>query len=110
MSGLLKRFSMGGGLAPNVPAAVMETVKLPPKATATHVFFFGYEGTDPENTFQRWDPSPYVDDSTSAPTHFQTTEHYMMHLETLLMGDEEIAEKFVQAQTPAEAKMLSCEV
>ena len=34
----------------------------------------------------------------------------MMHLETLLMGDEEIAEKFVQAQTPAEAMTLSCEV
>ena len=93
-----------------MPPAVMEAAKLPPKVTPTHVFFFGYEGPEPENTCQQWYSSPFVDDSTSPPTHFRTAEHYMMHHKALLMGDKEIAEMIVQSPTPAEAKTLGREV
>jgi len=44
----------GHGPAPNMPPEVMKAAKLPPKITDKYVLFFGYEGPEPENTFQQW--------------------------------------------------------
>lgn len=37
-----------------MPPAVMEAAKMPPKVTDKYVLFFGYEGPEPECTFQQW--------------------------------------------------------
>lgn len=92
----------------------MKAAKLPPRVTDTHVFFFGYEGPEPECCFQQWYPSPFVDfsDKTggSKGTTFATTEHYMMYHKALLMNDGDTAMKILSAETPAEAKSLGREV
>src|ERR1700730_18196912 len=46
---------------------------------ATHIYFFGYEGPDPEVCFQQWFPSPFTDDSLDGSPSFPTSEHYMMY-------------------------------
>jgi hypothetical protein len=66
---------------------------LPVKPTATHIYFFGYEGPDPEVCFQQWFPSPFTDDSLAGSPSFSTSEHYMMFRKALLFGDEVVAER-----------------
>ena len=94
-------------LTRNRPPSVLRAAKLPPKTTPTHVFFFGYEGPEPENTFQQWYPSPFKD---ADGTKFLTTEHYMMYHKALLMSDSSTADKILASSTPAEAKSLGREV
>lgn len=49
--------------------------KLPAKITDKYVFFFGYEGEQPEVCLQQWFPCPMVD---VEGRDFPTTEHYMV--------------------------------
>lgn len=90
----------------------MRAAKLLPKVTSTHVFFFGYEGPEPESCFQQWFHSPFTESSTTtrSPLCFPTAEHYMMYHKALLMGDLGTAAKILSAPTPAEAKALGREV
>ena len=102
----------GHGPAPNMPPSVMHAAKLPPKVTDKYVFFFGFEGPEPENCFQQWYPSSFNDphDKLQPGATFPTTEHYMMYHKALLMGDSEIAEKIRKSDTPAQAKTFGREV
>ncbi|KUJ14361.1 DUF1768-domain-containing protein [Mollisia scopiformis] len=79
--------------------------KLPVKRTSTHIYFFGYEGPDPEVCFQQWFPSHFEDGDLS----FRTSEHYMMYRKAVLFGDQGVADRILVAQTPGEAKTLGRE-
>jgi len=101
----------------NFPPQLLAAAKLAPKVTATHIYFFGYEGTDPHICFQQWFPilftaprNPYDSDNTEV--EFPTTEHYMMYHKALLMGDTEIAAKILAPENahPSRAKALGREV
>jgi len=87
-------------------AATIEASKLPVKRTASHVYFFGYEGADPEVCFQQWFPSPFTDSSLEGSPKFPTSEHYMMFRKAMLFGDEAVAKKILAAERPGEAKTL----
>ena len=101
-----------GDQQPNLPAALQKAAALPPKVTASHVFFFGYEGPEPEVCFQQWYPSPFTDpDSPSnTPLAFGTSEQYMMYAKALLMSDSVTAQRILAAPGPAQAKALGREV
>lgn len=88
----------------------MRAANLPPKVTDTHVYFFGYEGPEPENCFQQWYPSPMQDPKSNPPAQFTTAEQYMMYQKALLMDDIVTATKILASATPAEAKALGREV
>ena len=120
------------------PAGLWHAGKLSPKVTPTHVFFFGYEGDEPEVCFQQWFACPFVaprrevgpgrgrigatsgegGDAGGAgkgqdEVEFPTSEHYMMYQKALLMGDVEIAEQIVDMRTnshPSRAKALGRQV
>lgn len=51
---------------------------------------------------QWWIGHPFVEDGI----HYPTTEHYMMAGKAKLFDDEEILEKIIEAESPAEAKKL----
>ena len=91
---------------PNMDEATIRAATLPVKRTATHIYFFGYEGTDPEVCFQQWYPSNFEDKDLAGSPRFPTSEHYMMYRKALLFGDKAVAEKILAAETPGEAKTL----
>lgn len=97
---------MASSAVPNMDNATVQASKLPVKQTATHIFFFGYDGPDPEVCFQQWFPSPFTDDTLEGSPNFPTSEHYMMFRKALLFGDEIVAKKILAAKTPGEAKSL----
>jgi hypothetical protein len=76
---------------PTWDAATVEAGNLPVKRTATHIYFFGYEGSNPEVCFQQWFPSPFTDDSLDGSPSFLTSEHYVMYGKALLFGDEVVS-------------------
>ncbi|MCJ1459064.1 hypothetical protein MMC28_009441 [Mycoblastus sanguinarius] len=104
-----------GDNKPNLPAELQHAQDLPPLVTDKHVFFFGYEGPEPEVCFQQWYPSLFHDPDTAhpetgEPLQFHTSEQYMMYWKALLMGDDAVAEKILVAPGPGEAKALGREV
>ena len=104
-----------GDQQPNIPVALQKAAGLPPKITDRHVFFFGYEGPEPEVCFQQWYPSPFtdpeaVDDKTGKPLTFGTSEQYMMWAKALAMSDAATAQEILDAPGPAEAKSLGRQV
>lgn len=100
---------MATSLVPNMNDSTIRAGKLPVKRTATRIYFFGYEGTDPEVCFQQWFPSPFTDDDLVGSPGFSTSEHYMMYCKAMLFGDEKVAKKILDAKTPGEAKTLGRE-
>ena len=96
-----------GDNLPDLPATLQYAQALPPKVTDTHVLFFGFEGPEPECCLQQWHPSPF---SSEDGKKFGTSEQYMMYHKSLVMGDQETAERILAAQTPGEAKALGREV
>ncbi|TVY51198.1 N-glycosidase [Lachnellula cervina] len=86
--------------------ATIQAANLPVKRTETHIYFFGYEGPDPEVCFQQWYPSPFVDKDLAGSPSFPTSEHYMMYRKALLFGDKAVAGDILAAITPGEAKAL----
>jgi len=97
---------MAPSSVPNMDEATIRAAALPVKRTTTHIYFFGYEGPDPEVCFQQWYPSTFIDKDLAGSPSFPTSEHYMMYRKALLFGDEVIAEKILAAETPGEAKTL----
>jgi len=97
---------MANSSVPDMDAATIKASNLLVKRTANHVYFFGYEGPDPEVCFQQWFPSPFTDSSLDGSPNFSTSEHYMMYRMALLFGDETVAKKILTAETPGEAKTL----
>lgn len=105
----------------NFPPELWKAGKLPPKVYSTpphhlsivpthssqvtdsYVFFFGYEGPEPEVCLQQWFPCPMTDDKGNV---FPTTEHYMMYHKALLMGDEKIAAQILREPHPSAAKYV----
>ena len=73
------------------------------QVTDSYVFFFGYEGPEPEVCLQQWFPCPMTDDKGNI---FPTTEHYMMYHKALLMGDEKIAAQILKEPHPSAAKYV----
>lgn len=96
-----------GDELPNLPPELAHAASLPPKITPKYVFFFGYEGPEPECCLQQWYPSPFVSPSGQK---FHTSEQYMMYRKAQLMKDAATAAKILDARTPAEAKRLGREV
>lgn len=101
----------------NFTPQLLEAGKLEPVVTDSHVYFFGYEGTDPHVCLQQWFPStftaprnPYAGDDS--PVTFPTTEHFMMYHKALLMNDTEVASKILASENahPSRAKALGREV
>ncbi len=100
-----------GDQMPNLPADIKRAADLPPLITDKYVFFFGYEGSEPEVCFQQWYPSPFsdpdsADPQSGDPLQFHTSEQYMMYMKAVLMDDEGAAEKILAAPGPGEAKAL----
>jgi ribA/ribD-fused uncharacterized protein len=91
---------------PNMDESTIAAAKLLVKRTATHIYFFGYEGPDSEVCFQQWYPSYFEDTELEGSPSFRTSEHYMMYRKALLFGDEGVAGKILTAETPGEAKTL----
>lgn len=89
---------------PNMDDKTILAAKLPVKRTATHIYFFGYEGPDPEGCFQQWYPSHFEDKDLDGSPSFRTSEHYMMYRKAVLFGDEAVASRIMAAVTPGEAK------
>ena len=87
----------------------MDAAKLPPKLTDTHIFFFGYDVGYPEDCFQQWYPSEFVEPAMDNAT-FTTAEQYMMYMKAQIFGDAETAQKIKDSSTPAEAKTLGRQV
>jgi ribA/ribD-fused uncharacterized protein len=101
-----------GDQQPNLPVALLKAAKLAPKVTDSHVFFFGYEGPEPEVCLQQWYPSQFSDANSSQGKRltFGTSEQYMMYAKALLMSDSATVQKILEAPGPAEAKALGREV
>ena len=85
----------------NFPSGLAYAGRLPPKVTDSYVFFFGYEGEEPEVCLQQWFPCPMEDDMGRS---FPTTEHYMMYHKAVLMGDDGIASQILREPHPSAAK------
>lgn len=104
-----------GDKKPDLPSELQHAQELPPLVTDKHVFFFGYEGEQPEVCLQQWYPSAFndldsEDEKTGKPLSFHTSEQYMMYFKALLMGDDTIAEKILASEGPGEAKALGRQV
>lgn len=101
-----------GDNLPSLPPELQYAADLPPKVTDRYVFFFGFNGPEPECALQQWYSSPFTekDAKTGEEKHFKTSEQYMMYHKALLMGDNEVAEKILKAESPGEAKGLGREV
>jgi ribA/ribD-fused uncharacterized protein len=103
----------------NFPPQLLAAGRLPPRVTDTHVYFFGYEGSDPHVCFQQWFPCVFraptwTASDTTRPTGaeqtFGTTEQYMMHAKAMLMDDAETAKQILEASHPSTAKSLGRKV
>ena len=104
-----------GDNKPNLPPELEHAQRLPPVITDKYVFFFGYEGPQPEVCLQQWYPSRFedpdsADGTTGKPLSFHTSEQYMMYWKALLMGDDAIAKKIFDSGGPGEAKSLGRQV
>ena len=104
-----------GDNKPDLPPELEHAQRLPPLVNDKYVFFFGYEGPEPETCLQQWYPSSFVDpdsadEETGTPLSFHTAEQYMMYWKALLMGDDTIGEKILASKGPGEAKALGREV
>jgi ribA/ribD-fused uncharacterized protein len=89
--------------------ASIRAEKLPIKRTATHLYFYGWEGPDPEVCLQQFYLTSFTDKQLVGAPTFKTTEHYMMYRKAILFGDQGTANKILAAETPAEAKALGRE-
>jgi hypothetical protein len=85
-----------------------EAGNLPVKRTATHIYFFGYEGPDPEVCFQQWFPSPFTDDSLESRRITQFPDERALYdvQKGTSVWDEVVAKKILAAEIPGEAKTL----
>ena len=101
--------------------ALLKAAKLPVITTDKYIFFFGYEGDQPEVCFQQWFPAPFsgpkdkfIDSETKAAqiemVDFPTSEHFMMYHKALLMNDTDTATTILSADHPSEAKKLGRQV
>lgn len=74
------------------------------------LFFWGHQpskdGIITKTCFSQWWVSPFVVDGIT----YKTAEHWMMEKKAELFEDNEILEKIIQANSPAEAKKLGREV
>jgi ribA/ribD-fused uncharacterized protein len=74
------------------------------------LFFWGHQpskdGIITKTCFSQWWVSPFVVDGIT----YKTAEHWMMAKKAELFNDNEILEKIIQANSPAEAKKLGREV
>ena len=74
------------------------------------LFFWGHspskDGTITKTCFSQWWISPFIVDGIT----YKTAEHWMMAKKAELFNDNEILEKIIQANSPAEAKKLGREV
>jgi ribA/ribD-fused uncharacterized protein len=74
------------------------------------LFFWGHQpskdGIITKTCFSQWWVSPFVVDGIT----YKTAEHWMMAKKAELFDDNEILEKIIQANSPAEAKKLGREV
>lgn len=100
---------------------LLQAAHLPPKNTDRHVFFFGYEGSDPHVALQQWFPSPfkatrasYHEDDLKADSTdlvlFPTSEHFMMYHKALLMSDSSTASQILADPHPSSAKSYGRQV
>ncbi|WP_281636899.1 NADAR family protein [Flavobacterium marginilacus] len=75
-----------------------------------YVFFWGHQPSKDETItktcFSQWWISPFVAEGIT----YKTAEHWMMAKKAELFNDQEILEKIIQANSPAEAKKLGREV
>ena len=75
-----------------------------------YVFFWGHQpskdGTITKTCFSQWWISPFVVEGIT----YKTAEHWMMAKKAELFNDQEILEKIIQANSPAQAKKLGREV
>ncbi|MBF4471667.1 NADAR family protein [Flavobacterium sp. HJJ] len=75
-----------------------------------YVFFWGHQpskdGTITKTCFSQWWISPFVVEGIT----YKTAEHWMMAKKAELFNDQEVLEKIIQANSPAEAKKLGREV
>ncbi len=75
-----------------------------------YIFFWGHrpnkDGSIGQSCLSQWWEAPFQKDDIV----FNTAEHWMMHQKAILFKDDEIAEKILQADTPAEAKKLGRQV
>lgn len=74
------------------------------------LFFWGHQpskdGIITKTCFSQWWVSPFVVDGIT----YKTAEHWMMAKKAELFNDNEVLEKIIQANSPAEAKKLGREV
>jgi ribA/ribD-fused uncharacterized protein len=74
------------------------------------LFFWGHQpskdGIITKTCFSQWWVSPFIVDDIT----YKTAEHWMMAKKAELFNDNEILEKIIQANSPAEAKKLGREV
>lgn len=74
------------------------------------LFFWGHQpskdGIITKACFSQWWVSPFVVDGIT----YKTAEHWMMAKKAELFNDNEILEKIIQVNSPAEAKKLGREV
>lgn len=74
------------------------------------LFFWGHQpskdGSITKTCFSQWWASPFVVDGIT----YKTAEHWMMAKKAELFNDNEILEKIIQVNSPAEAKKLGREV
>jgi ribA/ribD-fused uncharacterized protein len=75
-----------------------------------YLFFWGHQpskdGTITKTCFSQWWISPFVVEGTT----YKSAEHWMMAKKAALFNDDEILEKIIEANSPAEAKKLGREV
>lgn len=74
------------------------------------LFFWGHQpskdGIITKTCFSQWWVSPFIVDGIT----YKTAEHWMMAKKAELFNDNEVLEKIIQANSPAEAKKLGREV
>jgi ribA/ribD-fused uncharacterized protein len=75
-----------------------------------YLFFWGHQpsknGSITKTCFSQWWDSPFVVDGVT----YKTAEHWMMAKKATLFNDNEILERIIQVNSPAEAKKLGREV
>lgn len=74
------------------------------------LFFWGHtpaaDGSTTQSCFSQWWGAPFIVDQV----RYKTAEHWMMAGKARLFKDEDILQKILQANTPAEAKKLGRQV
>jgi hypothetical protein len=91
-----KSLKMATAPVPSMDENTIRASSLQVKRTSTHIYFFGYEGPDPEVCFQKWYLSSFTDAELTGSPSFPTSEHYMMYRKALLFwrrgrGEEDIS-------------------